>query len=47
MIKFIWTPGYCRFLGNEKADKIARQRMNNLMTERPSYFTLIDIQIET
>lgn len=37
---------YC-FWTNEKADEIARQTVNNPMTEMRSYSSLIDMHIET
>jgi ribonuclease HI len=42
-IRFIWTPGYCEINGNEKADKVARETVNNPLTEIRTYFSLIDI----
>ncbi|KAE9524008.1 hypothetical protein AGLY_015655 [Aphis glycines] len=42
-IRFIWTPGHCGIDGNEKADKVAREAVNNPLTELRTYSSLIDI----
>ncbi|KAL4141753.1 hypothetical protein QTP88_004330 [Uroleucon formosanum] len=42
-IWFIWTPGHCGIDGNEKADKVAREAVNNPLTEIRTYSSLIDI----
>ncbi|XP_025416794.1 uncharacterized protein LOC112688000 [Sipha flava] len=42
-IRFIWTPGHCGIDGNEKADKVAREAVNNPLTEIRTYSSLIDI----
>ncbi|XP_050535155.1 uncharacterized protein LOC126902170 [Daktulosphaira vitifoliae] len=42
-IRFIWTPGHCRIDGNEKADQVAREAVNNPLTEIRTYSSLIDI----
>jgi len=42
-IRFIWTPGHCGIEGNEKADKVARQTINNPKSEVLSHSSLIDI----
>jgi ribonuclease HI len=42
-IKLIWTPGHCGITVNEKADKLARQTVNNPTTEIVFYSSLIDI----
>lgn len=42
-IRFIWTPGHCGIDGNDKADKITREAVNNPLTEIRAYSSLIDI----
>jgi ribonuclease HI len=42
-IRFIWTLGHCRIDGNEKADKVARETVNNPLTKKRTYSSLIDI----
>jgi len=42
-IRFIWTPGHCGIDGNKKADKVARQTVNNPMSDIRSYSSLTDI----
>jgi len=32
-IRFTWTPGHCGIDGNGKADKVARETVNNPLTE--------------
>jgi len=40
---FIWTPGHCGIDGNEKADRVARETINDPMMEICFYSSLIDI----
>jgi len=40
-IRFIWTPGHCGIDGNEKADKVARETVNNPLTEIHAYSSLM------
>lgn len=42
-IGFIWIPGHCGIDGNEKADKVAREAVNNPLTEIRTYSSPIDI----
>lgn len=42
-IRFIWIPGHCGIDGTEKADKVARETVNNPMTVKRTYSALIDI----